>query len=70
MNKKVLIEKIKVMMKEEGKGHLLEFAEDIVSMIYKIIKIVVEETETKMDDVVLAAIDGLIKDAIDKIDKK
>ena len=58
------------MLKEEGKAELMEFAEDLAMICYKIVVIIVEESETKLDDVVLAALDGVIKKAIDKLDGK
>ncbi len=63
-----VISRVKEMLEAEGKQHLLEFAEEIAGLVYKILVIVVEETETKIDDVIMASLDGVIKKAIDGID--
>ena len=68
--KERILEKVKVLLKEKGKEHLLEFAEEMAELAYDIVKIVVEETETKLDDAVLAAMDGVIKSYLEKIDGK
>lgn len=70
MDKNAVLEKIKEMLKSKGKDELLEFAEDMAELGYECIKIVVNESETKMDDIVLASLDGVIKEYIDKIDGK
>lgn len=70
MNKEQVMGKIKAMLKEEGKEHLMEFAEDLAELGWKAAKIVVEESETKIDDLVVASIDGVVVDLLDKIDGK
>lgn len=70
MDKKVIIEKVKVMLEEKGKSHLMEFAEDLAEMAWEVVKLVVEESETKLDDVVVAALDGVIVSYLEKIDGK
>lgn len=70
MDKNEVLEKIKKMLEERGKAELKEFAEDMAEIGYECIKIVVEESETKVDDIVLASLDGVIKEYIDKIDGK
>lgn len=68
MDKKELIEELKVMLKEEGKEHLMEFAEELAFVGIKAVKVIVEKSENKIDDVVFAALEGVLKEAADKID--
>jgi hypothetical protein len=68
--KERILERVKALLEEKGKEHLLEFAEEMAELAYDIVKIVVEETETKLDDAVLAAMDGVIKSYLEKIDGK
>jgi len=70
MNKDEVLVKIKEMLKEEGKEHLIEFAEDMARLGWKAAKIVVDASENKIDDLVVASIDGVVLDLIDKIDGK
>lgn len=63
-----VLKRVKEMLELEGKQHLMEFAEEIASLVYKILVIVVEETETKLDDLVLTSLESMIKKAIDGID--
>lgn len=68
MNKDEVIKEIKEMLESEGKAELKEFAEDLAEIGYKAIKIIVKHSENKIDDVVLASLDGKIQEFLDKID--
>lgn len=65
-----VLEQIKEMLKARGKEELLEFAEDLAELGYEALKIVVDASETKLDDLVVASLDSVIKDFIDGIDGK
>jgi hypothetical protein len=67
LKERVLV-RVKEMLEAEGKQHLMEFAEEIAGVIYKVLVIIVEETETKLDDMVLSSMEDMIKKAIDGID--
>jgi len=68
MDKAAAVLEIKEMLKSEGKEELMEFAEDLAGIGYKAVKIVIKHTDTKMDDVAISALDGVITDFIDGID--
>lgn len=70
MEKEQVLEQIKKMLEEKGKAELKEFAEDMAELGYEAVKIVVAASETKVDDIVLASLDGVIREYIDKIDGK
>ena len=65
-----MVKEIKEMLELEGKAELMDFAEDLVEVGYKAIKIVIKHTDTKIDDLILAPLDGTIQKYIDGIDKK
>ena len=59
----------KELLKSQGKEHLSEFVEDVAFTGWDIIKLVAKHTEGFMiDDMVVASMDGTVKDLIDKID--
>ena len=68
MNKEEVIKEIKEMLESEGKAELKEFAEDLAEIGYKAVKIVVKHSETKIDDMVIQAMDDKIQEFINKID--
>lgn len=68
MNKKEIVEEIKEMLKEKGKAELMEFAEDMAELGWESVKIVVSKTENKIDDMVVASLDSMVKSYIDEID--
>lgn len=70
MDKELLLKRIKEMLKEEGKEHLLDFAEELAELAWKMIGVIVELSDTKIDDVVYAQMDAFVKGYLDKIDGK
>lgn len=70
MDKKVIIEKVKAMLEEKGKAHLMEFAEDLAEMSWAIVGVIVEESDTKLDDVVYASLNGVVTKFLEGIDGK
>lgn len=68
MDKKLFLEKVKEMLKAEGKEHLMEFAEEITLLAWKVIGVAIEMSDTKIDDVIYAQMDAFVKAYIDKID--
>lgn len=70
MEKKLIIDKVKEVLEEKGKAHLLEFAEDIAELAWEVVKVIVEMTENKIDDVVAASLDGVIVKFLEGIDGK
>ncbi len=68
MNKKELIEEVKVLFKAKGKEHLMDFAEEMAELAWAIVKIIVAKTENKIDDIVVASLDSMVEAFIDKID--
>ena len=64
------LEEIKEMLKSEGKEDLVEFAEDLAGLGWESVKIFVKHSPTKIDDIVVATMDGVVTGFIDKIDGK
>ncbi len=70
MDKKLIIDKVKEVLEEKGKAHLLEFAAHLAELSWDTVTVVVKETETKIDDVVVASLDGVISTYLEGIDGK
>ena len=70
-NKVKFQEKVKVLLKEQGKEHLMEFAEEIAGIGWDIIKVGAACTEGFIwDDMIVNTMDSTVKKLIDKIDGK
>lgn len=70
-NKEKFQERVKVLLKEQGKEHLMEFAEEIAEIGWEVIKVAAECTEGFMlDDMITSSMDSTVKKLLDKIDGK
>lgn len=70
-NKEKFQEKVKVLLKDQGKEHLMEFAEEIAGIGWEVIKVGAECTEGFVwDDMIVSTADSAVKKLVDMIDGK
>ena len=69
-NKEAFLLEAKELVKKEGKADLKEFAEENVKTAWAIIKLYTKHSETPIDDMIVATLDGMVVKIIEDINKE